>query len=121
MAIPAPEGTRVRMAIDENYQVNKATGEVQRPGSFTTKDNIDSVDNVRNDLAIKPEFKDNVTHVQEFEIKPGTRVQESKVGSQIGSDGKVYEGGGNQVEILSQPNQKQSNVLIPIDTPIPLK
>ncbi len=117
---PAPEGTRVQMALDESYQVDLLTGKSKNPGSFTTKDNITSVEQVRGDLAVKPEFKKDVTHVQDYEIKPGTRVQESTVGTQVGTDGKVFEGGGNQIQILPQAGQKPSDVLIPIGDPKPI-
>ena len=109
------------MAIDQSYQINPVTKKIQHPGSFTTRDKINSVDQVRSDLAVKPEFKENITHVQEFEIKPGTRIQESTVGPQVGADGKTYQGGGNQIEIISQPGQKPSDVLIPIKKPKKIK
>jgi len=121
VSYPAAAGIRVQQAIDESYQVNPVTGQAQNPGSFTTRDNIDSVDQVRNDLAVKNEFKKNITHVQEYEIKEGTRIQESEVGPQVGSDGAVYQGGGNQVQIISQPGLKNSDVLIPIGEPRPIK
>lgn len=66
------------------------------------------------DLAVKtPDWGPPKTHVQEFEIKAGTQVQDSTVGPQIGSDGKYYVGGGNQVEPLV-PASERKNVLIPI-------
>ncbi len=63
---PAPKGLKVQMALDESYQIDPVKGTVKNLGQFTTKDKITSVEQVRKDLAVKPEFKSRVTHVQEF-------------------------------------------------------
>ena len=117
----APEGMKVNMAVHKR-QIDPKTGQVdpEKIGGFTTKDNITSVEQVHSDLAVKtPDWGPAKTHVQEFEIKSGTRIQESKVGEQIGSDGKVYNGGGNQVEPLV-PASQRSEILIPIGPARPL-
>ena len=117
----APEGTRVQMAVDESFQIDPATGQTINPSNFTTRGNITSTRQVRDDLAVKEEFKENITHVQEFEIKPGTQVQESTVSPQINPDGSVLQGGGNQIQILRQPGQRNSDVLILVGNPRPVK
>lgn len=54
-----------------------------------------------------------------MQIQHGTRVQESVVGPQTGSDGKVYVGGGNQVVPLVG-DVDRSKVMIPIGIATPL-
>ena len=130
------EGLTVNMAIHKD-QINPDTGQVDlnRIGGFTTKNEILNVDQVHSDLAVKsPDWGLEKTHVQQIQIQPGTRVQESVVGPQTGIDGKIYEGGGNQVEPLLDGkiyqgggNQveplhrpKRSDVMVPIGDAIPL-
>ncbi|MCV2884698.1 filamentous hemagglutinin N-terminal domain-containing protein [Aestuariibacter sp. AA17] len=116
----APKGIIVNMAIDDSYQIDPLTGGVRNPGSFLTRDDIKEVEYVRQILAVKPEFKKNITHVQKFEIKEGTRVQESVVGPQVDGEGLIYIGGGNQIQIIRQKKQENSDVLIPIGQPKPI-
>ena len=43
------------------------------------------------------------------------------VGPQTGSDGKVYEGGGNQVEpLIDLDRSERSDFMVPVGTAIPL-
>lgn len=115
------EGLTVNMAIHKN-QIDPKTGQVlpDRIGGYTTKDDILNVEQVHSDLAVKsPDWGPEKTHIQQIQILPGTRVQESVVGPQKGSDGKIYEGGGNQVVPLVKPDDR-SKVMIPIGTAIPL-
>lgn len=109
------------MAVHER-QLNPETGQVDPDsiGGYTTRDIIESTEQVHSDLGVKsPDWGPEKTHVQEFEIVEGTRVQESTVGPQIGSDGKIYKGQGNQVVPLVDPEQR-STVLIPIGLAKPL-
>ncbi len=96
---PAPEGTRGWMAVEEG-QINPATGQVDRPGGFLSDDPINSVGQVRNDLAVRDDWKANPTHVQEFESVPGTQIQKSTVGPQTNLDGTILPGGGSQTQVL---------------------
>ncbi|NRB42127.1 MAG: hypothetical protein HRU20_27265 [Pseudomonadales bacterium] len=103
------------MAVNEG-QLDLETGQVHlvKIGSFTAKDNIISAEQVHTDLAVKtPDLGPEKTHVQDFEIKAGTRVQESVVGKQVGTDGNIYVGGGNQVEPLIASTDRK-NILTPI-------
>lgn len=117
------EGLTVNMAIHER-QINPDTGQLDlnRIGGFTTKNEILNVEQVHSDLAVKsPDWGPEKTHVQKIQIKPGTRVQESVVGPQTGSDGKVYEGGGNQVEpLIDLDRSERSDFMVPVGTAIPL-
>ncbi|MDA0120204.1 hemagglutinin repeat-containing protein [Vibrio sp. T11.5] len=117
-AYPAPEGMRVWQAVAEG-QINPETGQVDRIGGFFTRDTINSQDEVVYDFAVKPEWGPQKTHVQEFEIKPRTQVQESVIGPQVGSDGTIYPGGKNQIEPLIEPGQRQEQ-LIPVGVAKPL-
>ena len=71
-----------------------------RPGGWATTDKITDVDFVRNKLAVTPEFKPEISHVQKFHIPEGVRVQIGTVGPQT-YNGIIYEGGGNQIQILN--------------------
>ncbi|TBL86825.1 hypothetical protein EYY95_12095, partial [Hafnia alvei] len=85
------DGINVRMAM--------SPGQV-RPGGWATADDIPNVEYARNKLAIIPEFKEEISHVQEFHIPEGVRIQMGPVGPQV-SGGIVYPGGGSQIQILN--------------------
>jgi RHS repeat-associated protein len=87
-----------------------------RPGAWGTTDHIPNVKYVREDLAVIPAFKKNVSHVQRFRIPEGTPVQVGTVGPQT-QNGVVYRGGGNQVQILNP----RSTTLEPIGAPRPIE
>ncbi|WP_430876356.1 RHS repeat domain-containing protein [Gilliamella sp. G0441] len=89
-----------------------APGQI-KPGGWGTLDHIKDVSYVRNKLAVTPEFKPEVSHVQKFLIPEGTRVQIGTVGPQT-YNGITYEGGGNQVQILNYEDRAK---LIPIEEP----
>lgn len=72
-----------------------------------------NVDYIRNELAVIPDFKPEISHVQQFYIPEGVRIQTGPVGSQI-SGGTIYPGGGNQVQILNYADRAE---LIPINKP----
>ncbi|WP_317217413.1 RHS repeat domain-containing protein, partial [Phocaeicola vulgatus] len=84
-----------------------------KPGGWGTTDHITSVDFVRNRLAVTPEFKPEISHVQRFHIPEGIRIQVGIVGPQI-YNGKIYEGGGNQIQILNYEDRAK---LKPIGAP----
>ncbi|WP_455914886.1 hypothetical protein [Pseudomonas syringae] len=71
-----------------------------RPGGWATIDHIPNVDYVRNQLAVIPEFKPDISHVQKFQISEGVVIQTGPVRPQV-SGGKVYPGGGSQIQILN--------------------
>ncbi|WP_261426319.1 hypothetical protein [Serratia proteamaculans] len=97
-------GITVEMAMSPG-QVN--------PGGWATMDHITDVDYVRNKLAVIPEFKPEVSHVQKFHIPEGVRIQTGPVGPQT-SNGKLYPGGGSQIQIL---NYSDRSKLRPIGEP----
>jgi hypothetical protein len=105
---PAPAGMTVEMAMSPGQPASS-------PGGFATTDTITSVSQVRNDLAVTPEFKAEIGYVQTYEIVPGTQIQQGPVGPQT-YQGVTYPGGGTQVQILV-PKEERKNVLIPIGEP----
>lgn len=108
IGMAAPDGMRIEMAM--------SPGQI-RPGGFGTTDHIPDVDFVRNDLAVRPDWKPNVSHVQTYEVPAGTRVQVGPVGPQT-HQGVTYPGGANQVAILNDADRAQ---LRPIGAPRPIK
>ncbi|MBP2168744.1 hypothetical protein J2125_001936 [Erwinia toletana] len=105
----------------ESYVVPKGGITVQmamspgqtNPGGWATLDHIPNVDYVREKLAVIPEFKPKISHVQEFHIPEGVRVQIGPVGPQT-SGGKFYLGGGSQIQILNYSDRAK---LIPVGKP----
>jgi RHS repeat-associated protein len=109
MSAPAPTGgLTVQMAM--------APGQT-RPGGWATTDNITSVDYVRNDLAVTPQFKPDVSHVQTFHIPEGVQLQHGTVGPQEYGCA-LYPGGGSQVQILNYSDRAK---LVPIGAPRPIE
>jgi hypothetical protein len=106
---PAPAGgLTVQMAM--------APGQT-RPGGWATTDNIPNVAYVRNELAVTPEFKSDVSHVQTFNIPEGVQLQHGTVGPQTCAC-TLYPGGGSQVQILNYADRAK---LVPIGKPRPIK
>ncbi len=102
----------------KNFEVNMVMGQGKNtPGAWATQDAIDSVDYARNNLAITPEFKKDITHVQRYLIPEGTPIQMGIVGPQK-YNGVTYPGGGRQIYIL---NDSDKDNLIPIGKPYDIK
>ena len=106
--MPAPQGTRIEMAMSPGQT---------RPGGFGTLDHIPDVDFARNNLAIRPDRKAEISHVQTFEVPPGVQMQVGPVGPQTFS-GVTYPGGATQVEILNYADRAR---LVPVGDPRPIK
>ena len=109
LALPAPTGKNpwgsgeiVSTTIPKgglDVEMAMSPGQT-RPGGWATTDKITDVDFVRNKLAVTPEFKPEISHVQKFHIPEGVRVQIGTVGPQT-YNGIIYEGRGNQIQILN--------------------
>jgi hypothetical protein len=102
--MPAPPNTYIDMAM--------APGQV-RPGGWGTFDNITDVNFVRNNLAVTPEFKPEISHVQRFQVPEGIQIQVGTVGPQTWN-GVTFPGQGNQVQILNFGDRSK---LIPVEQP----
>ena len=125
LALPAPEGTDswmegteiVSMPAPSDCYIDMALAPGQnKPGGWGTFDTIMSVDYVRNELAVTPEFKPEIGFVQRYLVPEGTRIQVGTVGKQI-FQGEIYPGEGNQVQILNFADRAK---LIPIGNKVPI-
>jgi RHS repeat-associated protein len=118
--LPAPKESNPLMPNTplESYPVPKGGMEVEmamspgqtNPGGWATRNHIPNADFVRNDLAVIPDFKPQVSGVQKWLIPEGVQIQEGIVGPQIQSS-VIHPGGANQVQIL---NYSDRSKLIPL-------
>ncbi|WP_113929473.1 LXG domain-containing protein [Bacillus sp. P14.5] len=75
-----------------------------RPGGFGTFDRITDTNYVRNQLAVKSEWKPDIDRVVVYEVIEELPVISGKVGPQIEEGaGKYLSGGGHQVQLLVKP------------------
>lgn len=127
LALPAPTASNPWMpdtpmtsepvpAGGLTVQMAMAPGQT-RPGGWATTDNIPDVDYVRNNLAVTPEFKSGVSHVQTFHVPEGVQVQRGTVGPQTYGC-KLYPGGGSQLQILNFADRAK---LVPVGPPRAIK
>ncbi|MBP3195250.1 MAG: hypothetical protein J6M05_06260, partial [Cardiobacteriaceae bacterium] len=108
----------VSMEAPQNFYIHMAQSPGQKgPGGWGTQDYIPDVNYVRNELAVTPGFKPEITDVQTYLIPEGIRVQTGTVGPQT-HNGVTYPGGGTQVEIYNYEDRQK---LIPIGNPRPIK
>ncbi len=113
-----------KMVIDEKgfKEINDAfaNGDPQNAakalGGWATKDPVNSVADVRNNLAISSEWKgDNgkKMYVVEFTVKPGTALREGTVGSMYDGIQKTFlPGGGHQVQFMNSPFTNPQNFIV---------
>jgi RHS repeat-associated protein len=71
----------------------------KNPGKFGTTDEIQDVKYAREELAITPAFKEELSGVREVEVIRSVRAQKSTVGPQE-YGGVTAKGGGSQIEVL---------------------
>lgn len=99
-------GTRIAMAI--------SPGQIEeRPGGFGTLDNIKDVDYVRNQLAVKADWKLEIDRVVTYEVVDDLPVISGEVGPQIDEPlGKYLSGGGHQVQKLVSPADRMKHLRV---------
>jgi len=85
-----PAGTQYYQAVSPGQK---------SPGAFATTDDIPNAEFVRNDLAVIPPFKPELSGVRKVEVIRDVRGQSSTVGPQK-YGGVTYEGGASQVQFL---------------------
>lgn len=68
-------------------------------------------------LAVTPQFKREVSHVQTFHIPEGMQLQHGMVGPQTHGCA-TYPGGGSQVQILNYVDRAK---LVPVGAPRPIE
>jgi len=81
------------------------------PGKFGT------VDDIRNELAVIPDFKEEISGMRQVRITRPVRVQLSTVGSQT-QDGILYSGGGSQIEVLEYDRNNPFVEFVGVETPL---
>ncbi len=108
LALPSPNSLTPEMPSEPIISVILPTGFIfnqavspgqNSPGKFGTTDKIPNVDYVRNELAVIPAFKEDISGVRQVKITRPARVQMSTVGPQT-QDGVIYHGEGSQIEVL---------------------
>jgi len=108
LVLPAPTSLTPEMPdqliesdiLPKGFVFNQAVSPGQNaPGKFGTTDNITNVDYVRNELAVIPDFKEEISGVRQVRTTRPVRAQISTVGSQT-QDGILYSGGGSQIDVL---------------------
>nr|WP_306815205.1 RHS repeat-associated core domain-containing protein [Limnobacter parvus] len=100
-------GTKVNMAMSPGQPNN-------RPGGFATLDDIPDVEYVRNQLAVKADWKPQIDRVVQYEVTQPIPVKIGPVGPQIDSTARAYlPGGGNQIQFDVPPadRMKYLNVI----------
>ncbi|MDR0299913.1 MAG: hypothetical protein LBI13_07560 [Streptococcaceae bacterium] len=89
---------------NDTFEMALSKGQpVNRPGNFATNSNtIENVDYVRNNLAVRSDWKPNIDRVVQYKVKEGMTlpVKEGPVGPQIDLTTNTYlKGGANQYQI----------------------
>ncbi|MBG0593688.1 hypothetical protein I4P02_10875 [Enterobacter hormaechei] len=95
-------GTRVKMAVSPGQPAT-------RPGGFATFDDIPNASYVRNELAVKMEWKPDIDRVITYEVMKPLPVKIGAVGPQVDKGANVYlPGGGSQVEMAVPPAERMN-------------
>lgn len=80
---------------------------VDKPGGFGTFDEIRDVNYVRNQLAVKEEWKNKIDKVVTYEVTNPLPVKEGPVGLQADLKvGKYLPGGGSQIQMILHPKDR---------------
>ncbi|WP_020156997.1 RHS repeat-associated core domain-containing protein [Methylobacter marinus] len=105
-------GTKMNMAMSPGQASS-------RPGGFATFDDIQNVDYVRNELAVKEAWKPSIDRVVTYEVTQPLPVRIGPVGPQIDQGmGKYLPGGGSQVEMMVNPVDRMNYLKVIDEQPI---
>lgn len=124
--LPAPRGANPDLAgapiigleLPKGFKFNQAVGPGQNsPGAFGTLDHIPSVDFVRGNLAVIPEWKPVISGSRAVEVTRPVRAQWSYIGPQT-AGGVTYPGGGWQIRILEYDPKNPFVRFIGDETPL---
>ena len=93
-----------------SFQMAMSPGQAAtRPGGFGTFDNINDIDFVRNNLAVKQAWKPDIDRVVTYEVTRDLPVNLGPVGPQIDKAANAYlPGGGSQLEMLIKPAERMN-------------
>lgn len=104
---PWPEGfvpEKITLKPGDTFEMALDTTQpVTSPGNFASPDKIPNVDYVRNNLAVKSDWKADCGKVVTYRVKEGVEIPGLKgpVGPQIDINAdKLLAGGGNQIQLL---------------------
>ncbi|HEY9062696.1 MAG TPA: RHS repeat-associated core domain-containing protein [Pseudobacteroides sp.] len=98
--------TRFEMALGPGQPVTT-------PGKFGTFDTIKDVDFVRNDLAVKQDWKPDLDRVVTYEVTKDLPVKLGPVGPQIDKPvGKYLPGGASQLEMMVAPGDRMNHLKV---------
>ncbi|NUW57707.1 hypothetical protein HUZ95_21080 [Cronobacter turicensis] len=90
-----------------------------RPGGFATFDDITDVSYVRNELAVKQEWKPDIDRVITYEVTEPLPVKIGMVGPQVDKGTSTYlPGGGSQVEMAVPPAERMNYLKFIDEKPI---
>jgi hypothetical protein len=89
-------GTKISIAMSSE-QADES------PGGWATLDQINSIADIRNNLAVTSEFKSDINRINIYEVVKDLPVKEGPVGSQIDIIEDVYLSGGGTQEKLNVP------------------
>jgi RHS repeat-associated protein len=105
-------GTRIKMAVSPGQPAT-------RPGGFATFDDIPNVSYVRNELAVKNEWKPEIDRVITYEVKHPLPVKIGAVGPQVDKGAGTYlPGGGSQVEMNVSPRDRMNYLEVIDEQPL---
>ena len=105
-------GTKVKMAVSPGQPAT-------RPGGFATFDDITEVSYVRNELAVKQEWKPDIDRVITYEVTEPLPVKIGMVGPQVDKGTSTYlPGGGSQVEMAVPPAERMNYLKVIDEKPI---
>lgn len=102
-------GTRFQMAMGPKQptKITKYGQQDNEPGGWGTFNNIKNVEDVREYLAVLPEFKPEIDRVNAYVVVIPMPVKVGPVGPQVNPDGcTLYSGGWSQFEISAGRGQR---------------
>lgn len=95
-------GARFQMAMSSGQQNTQ-------PGGFGTYDYLTSVDEVRDYLAVLPEWKPDIDRIVTFEVSAPLIVSVGPIGPQVDNKGcKLYAGRFTQIQMLVAPADRMN-------------
>lgn len=99
----------------EEFNMVISKGQVT-PGGFATFDDVPNQQFVRDQMAIRTDWKDDISQLQRYRISDGDPilVQESIIGPQMDPKLGPLPGGGTQIEIMERSDRSR---LIPVGPP----
>ena len=105
-------GTRLQMAIG-------GAQTPQQPGGFGTFDNIDDVEEVRDELAVRTDWKPQVDRVVTYEVTRELPVSVGPVGPQVDAQScRLLPGRGSQLQMLVPAAERMNYLRIVSVRPI---